>query len=297
MAMTETARQEFLATRKTGIGGTDAAAILGVSPFKTALQVYCEKVGILEDDDLSEIERIQWGNRLEPFIAEAYAQKTGRKIFNAPGTRVHPEHPQIIAHVDRMTVGKGAEGIGPTGVLECKNVGEWMAGEWEPEPPIQYAIQLQHYLMVTGAEWGSFAALLGGNRLHIVDVERNDTLCELLLAKELEFWDRVVRRDPPPVGPLDRETLARMFPNHDLDEIALPDEAYEWDLELLQVKEDIKGLEQRKELLENQFKAAIGAHQAGRLPRGSAKYSWRQQTRKEYVCAESTFRVLRRATK
>lgn len=294
MTMTEAARETFLAERKTGIGGTDAAAILGVSPYKTPLQVYCEKTGILEEPDLAELERIQWGNKLEPYIAEAYAQRTGHEVRLTDGPVCHPEHPQIRANVDRA-VFKGE----CQGVLECKNVSEWAAGEWEPEPPIHYQLQLQHYLMVTGATWGSFAALLGGNRLHIVDVERRDDLCELLLRKELEFWERVERRDPPPVGPLDRETLARMFPNHGLDEIALPEEFYEIDLELIQIKEEQKGHESRREELENRIKAAIGAHQAGRLPRGGS-YTWKSQSRKvscpkcEHVISDSTFRVLRR---
>lgn len=302
MTMTETAREQFLADRKTGIGGTDAAAILGVSPFKTPLQVYCEKTGILDEPDLGELERIQWGNRLEPYIAEAYAQKTGRTVFLTDGPMRHPEHPQIIANVDRKAVDVGAEPLRPTGILECKNVSEWVAGDWEPEPPIHYQLQLQHYLMVTGATWGSFAALLGGNRLHIVDVERRDDLCELLLREELKFWDRVQRKDPPPVGPLDRETLARMFPNHGLDEIALPEEFHELDLELLQIKEDQKGHETRREELENRIKAAIGNHQAGRISRGVA-YTWKQQSRKvacpkcEHVISDSTFRVLRRGAK
>lgn len=286
-------RETFLAERKAGIGGTDAAAILGASPWKTPLQVYAEKVGIIEEPDLSEVERIEWGNRLEPFIAKAYAEKTGRKVFEAPGCRAHTQHPQIIAHVDRLTVGVGAEALGPTGVLECKNVGEYMAGEWEPEPPIYYAVQLQHYLMVTGAEWGSFAALLGGNRLHVVDVPRNEAFCEMLLKRELEFWDRVQRRDPPDVGPLDRETLARMFPNHGIDEVRLPAEASEWDLRLAIIKAEAKALETEREEIENRIKAAIGEHQAGLIP-GGGKYTWKLQERAEHVVKASSFRVLRR---
>lgn len=297
--MTMEERAQFVATRKTGLGGTDAAAILGVSPYKTALQVYAEKVGLITEPDLGEVERIEWGNRLEPLIAEAYAERTGRPITVHPETIRHPDYPEILANVDRSTV-IDRDGEASAAILECKNVSEWMVGEWEPAPPIHYAVQLQHYLMVTGSRLGSFAALLGGNRLHIVDVERDDAFCEKLLARELEFWDRVERRDPPPPGPLDRETLARMFPSHGFKAITLPDEAAGWDAELVGLKTQIKSAEQRREELENLLKFAIGENETGLIPGGYGKYTWKQQGRKvscpkcAHVISDSTFRVLRR---
>jgi putative phage-type endonuclease len=295
--MTMQEREQFVASRKTGIGGTDAAAILGVSPYKTPLQVYSEKVGLLDEPDLGELERIEWGNRLEPYIAEAYAERTGRDVFTEPGMIRHPDHPYIFANVDRgvedRTNGRGL------GVLECKNVGEWMSGEWEPHPPIHYAVQLQHYLMVRDLAWGSFGALLGGNRLHVVDVERDDAFCAQLLAAEVAFWERIERRDPPPPGPLDRETLARLFPRQNFSSVLLPAEATDWDNELRPLKDQVKALEERREHLENLIKGAIGENETGLLPAGG-KYTWKAQERKvacpkcEHVLSHSTFRVLRR---
>jgi len=284
-------RETFLSERRSGIGGTDAAAILGVSPWKTPLQVWAEKTGKISEPDLSELERIEWGNRLEPVICEAYAERTGRVVRREPSLSVMRGYPWIIAHVDaRMT---DPSKPGP-GILEAKAVGAHAEHDWDGEPPLHYVVQLQHYMMVEDYLWGGFAALIGGQQMVTTDQERNQSFGAILLETELSFWRRHIVADIPPSPlPIDRETLARLFPRHDLDEIALPPEAAEWDTSLRGIKEQLKALETERDLLENRIKAAIGEHQAGLLP-GGGKYTWKLQERAAYTVAASSFRVLRR---
>ncbi len=113
---------------------------------------------------------MEWGKRLEAPIGEKYAQVTGRVVARAPElVRVHPLLPCMLGTVDFDVIDPKR---GP-GILEVKTLGLHRADEWCDEPPVHYAVQLQHYMAVTGAQWGSFAALIGGQRFVWKDVERN----------------------------------------------------------------------------------------------------------------------------
>jgi len=291
-------REQWLEVRSHGIGSSDAAAVLGLSPWKSPLALYAEKVGLIEPDDLSDLEHVRWGNILEEPIAERYSEVTGRTVVD-PGrftVDIHPEHPFILASVDRRIAGDG-NGHGP-GILEIKTASAYKLQDWQEEPPLPYQVQLQHQLMVTGCRWGSLAVLVGGQKFHYVDLERNDDFCRILLDAELEFWSRVERRDPPDADGSDstRRALEAMYPLDIGETVALSEEAWELAQELELAKQTIKAATDRKQEIENRIKAELGPFAKGLFSDGSG-FTFKTQRRKAYTVEAAEFRVLRRFSK
>src|SRR5262245_62641262 len=97
MSLTE----EQVAERHTGLGGSDAAPALGLSPFKSALELFLDK---RERRDLPDAAAyLRWGHLLEPVIRQEYANVTGRVVRLPPGTVRSAEHPFMLAHFDGVT--------------------------------------------------------------------------------------------------------------------------------------------------------------------------------------------------
>lgn len=183
-------REEWLEERRTGIGGSDAAAIIGLNPWRSPMDVYLDKIGRGPDD--AESEAAYWGNRLEAMVAEEFARRMGLKVHRVNALLRHPEHPFMLASIDRRVVGGG--------ILECKTTSAWKRDQWdEDRAPDQYIIQVQHYLAVTGEQQAWLAVLIGGQRFQIVPVERDEDVIENLTRAEAEFWHCVETRTPPAV--------------------------------------------------------------------------------------------------
>lgn len=105
-------RSKWLKMRKAGIGGSEAAAIVGLNPWKSAFQLWMEKTGQVEPEDLSDNEYVYWGNVLEQAVADRFCELTGKKVQRR-GMLQDDEYPYMLASVDRMVVGENAG-------LECK---------------------------------------------------------------------------------------------------------------------------------------------------------------------------------
>ncbi len=186
---------DFLTQRFRGIGGSDAAVVLGISPFKSKIQLWQEKVNKkinMEsgDDDL----RLLIGKALEPIIATSYTKKTGRKLEVRP-LKVHPDYPFMIGNIDREIIG---DERGP-GILEIKTKGAWIDWHSEDIPPY-YMAQVQHYLSIYGYDWAAFAVLdLGTRKISHVDIERDDKQIAKIIDEEKKFWKLVETGVPPEV--------------------------------------------------------------------------------------------------
>lgn len=277
------------------IGASNSAAALGVCPWKSKFEYWSELTGLTEPPDLSEKEAVEWGNILEPVIAETYARKTGRKVehnANAEVTR-HPDRPFLTATLDAVQT-DDACGVG---ALEIKTTSAWRGDDWAEEPPLHYQVQLQHQLAVTGMPWGTLCCLIGGQRLIYWDQHRNDKFIEAMIDKLSFFWTQVIDRIPPaPDGSESTaKVLKQLYPADDGEIVALPMESANWDRELVAAKETIKRADAKKRLAENRIKAALGSASIGILPDG-ARYSYKKQTvnHKAKEAYTSTYRVLRR---
>lgn len=283
-------RESWLKERDAGLGSSDAAAILGASPWKSAFALYVEKLGLRQPSH-EESEAMEWGRILEPIIATRYEQETQRPLRD-PGRftiQRSRRHPFMLATLDREILMPNL--VGSRGVLEIKTTGR--GDDWAEAPPLVHQIQLQHQLAVSGHAWGSLAVLIGGQRFLWLDMERNPRFIALLIEREEEFWDRIQRLEPPPPTGQDVKLLPRLYPRDDGEAITLPPEAAEWDYRLREAKDHLKHWQSVANEAQALLTGAIGSASVGILPDGS-RYTWRASERAAYEVAASTVRTLRR---
>ena len=195
---TELSHADWLEVRRTGIGGSDAAAAVGLSPFKSQTELWLEKTGrgadLPKPDPNDTTEPIYWGTLLEPIVAAAYTQQTGRRVRKVNAVLRHPTIPFMLANLDREVIGvPGLE------ILECKTAGQFGARHWVDGVPEYVVLQVQHQLAVAGKQAADVAVLLCGQQLAVYRIERDDALIANLIALEAEFW-RYVETDTPPPG-------------------------------------------------------------------------------------------------
>ena len=185
-----TENETWLEERRKGLGGSDAAPVLGLSPWKTPYQVWLEKRG--EAPEQEDNEPMFWGRTLEPVIRQRYADVTGRSVAIPKGILVHPKHKWMLANLD---------GIAGDRVLEVKTARS--AEKWgEPgsdEIPEHYRPQVEHYMAVTGLLVADVAVLIGGQDFRIYEVPADKELQELIIEQEAAFWEMVEKGTPPEV--------------------------------------------------------------------------------------------------
>jgi putative phage-type endonuclease len=183
-------RDEWLEQRRHGIGGSDAAAALGLSPWKTPLSLYLEKTG--DARPFRDNESMLWGRVLEPAIRAEYTRRTG--IACASGAQLtHPKYPWMRATLDGLSNERQPR------VVEIKTA-RTDRGWGEPgtdDVPQTYLLQCVHYMVVTGAQLADIALLVGGQDFRIYTVQRNAALADLVVEGEHDFWQHVQRREPP----------------------------------------------------------------------------------------------------
>src|SRR5699024_10730360 len=251
-------RNEWLDSRRVGIGGSDAGAIAGLNKWKSPVQVYLEKVGEAPKEDVKN-EAVYWGNVMEDIVAKEFQKRTGMKVRRRNAILQHPEHPFMLANVDRLIVGK-REG------LECKTASEFLKDKWtDDEVPPSYLLQCQHYMAVTGYEAWWIAVLIGGNKFVYKKIERDDELINYLIQIEKDFWNNHVEKKIPPAfdgSDASKDLLNSMYPEAMKDtSIELSDDALTFIEALDQVKAEIKELETQKKEYENKLKALIGENE------------------------------------
>jgi len=183
------ARSDWLEARRAGIGGSDAAAVLGLSKWKTPLQVYQEKRG--EVGEQEDNESMLWGRALEPVIRQQYAERTGRVVRVPEGIIRHPAHAFMLANLDGVTDDHR--------LLEVKTARS--AQEWgeagTDQIPQAYLIQVQHYISVTALSVADVAVLFGGSDFRLYEVPADNELQQMIIDGEAAFWQRVVEGAPP----------------------------------------------------------------------------------------------------
>ena len=190
-------RNEWLEVRKLGIGGSDAAAAIGLSPYMSPLELWVIKTGrdttLPRPDADDTTEPVYWGTLLEPIVAASYTKQTGNRVRRVNAVLRHPSIPFMLANIDREIVG-----VSGVQILECKTAGEFGARLWREGVPEYVQIQVQHQLAVTGKQAADVAVLLCGQKLEVHRIERNDELIARLIPLEAAFWRHVETDTPPP---------------------------------------------------------------------------------------------------
>mgnify|MGYP000031126671 CR=1 FL=1 len=192
-------REDWLAVRKQGIGSSDAAAAVGLNPYKSQLELWLEKTG--RDSSLPKLDHndeespAYWGNVLEPIVAWHYSKRSGNRVRRINAVLQHPDPklPWMLANIDREVI--GADDVQ---ILECKTAGINGARLWKDGVPEYVQLQVHHQLAVTGKQAADVAVLLGGQHLEIHRIERDERLIARLIELERQFWQYVETDTPPP---------------------------------------------------------------------------------------------------
>jgi putative phage-type endonuclease len=243
------AHEQWLQERRSGIGGSDAAAILGLSKWKTPLEVYMEKRGELAPRP--DNESMRWGRVLEPVIRQQYAERTGRVVRVPDYIVYHQDHSFMLANLDGVTDDRR--------VVEIKTA-RTSQGWGDPgtdEVPQEYLLQVQHYMAVTGFGVADVAVLIGGSDFRVYEVPADRELQEMLIESEAEFWHRVEQGIPPePVSYADMQ--ARFGRSSRGGSVEATDEVLDAVARLIAIKAQMTRLEGDEEAAKAIIMKALG---------------------------------------
>lgn len=267
-------RDTWLSVRGNGLGSSDAAVAIGLSRYKSPLELWLEKTDRQPAADLSDNEAVFWGTTLEHIVATVYAERTGVKVRRLNAVLQHPEHPFMLANLDRH-VTHPTDGYG---ILEVKTAGVNSARFWEDGVPESYQCQVLHQLAVTGKQWCDVAVLIGGQDFRVYRILRDEDKIADLIKREAAFWQYVVDDVPPPVDGSESSgrALAGMYASDRGEVLDCSEDnsmnrlfADYWQLRLQR-----ESIEQQEDLLKQQLQERLGFASGAVL--GDARISWRK---------------------
>ena len=265
---------EWLALRRTGIGGSDAGAIMGVSPYKGAFTVWADKQGKLPP--LEDNEAMRQGRDLEDYVARRFAEASGLRVRHEYSMLRSVDHPCMLADIDRRIIGERAG-------LECKTSRDiTMARYRNGEYPMEYYCQCLHYLAVTGWDCWYLAVLVYGTDLLIYKICRDEVMddIEALIKAEEAFWqNHMVLDQPPAPDALDSSAaaLGSVYPHEDGTTVCADQDADQALTDLAALKAQRRSIDRQIIERENQIKAAMG--EAEVLAGTSVSATWRSSER------------------
>ena len=187
-------KESWLKYRKQGIGGSDAGAVCGLNPYRTAIQVYYDKTSdSIEDVDNEAMRQVR---EFEEYVARRFSEASGKKVRRANAMFYDEKYPFMLADVDRMIVGENAG-------LECKTASPYSEEKWRDDKiPLSYQLQCYHYMSVCNADAWYIAVLIYGRDFKYYRIERDNEVIENLIRIEKEFWNEYVLKQviPDPDG-------------------------------------------------------------------------------------------------
>lgn len=271
--VTTNSHDEWLALRGKYIGGSDAAAVVGLNPYTSAFSLWAEKTGRLpgfEGNLATEV-----GTYLEEFVAQKFSQETGKKVRRVNQSILNDEYPWAIANIDRDIVGEDAG-------LEIKTTSELNLKKFKGgEYPTQYYAQMTHYLAVTGKKRWYLAVLIGNREFRVYILERDEDEIKALMEAEKAFWQHVVTDTPPATDGSDStgKTLNQLHPNSDGSVVDVAGFELEID-RYYALWDQADAIEEQMDAIVNKLKAYLGNAERGESKK--YKVSWKGQTRSSF---------------
>ena len=267
-------REDWLAQRRKTIGGSDAAAIVGLSRYSTPYTIFMDKTGRLPDKPDTEAMRL--GRDLEDYVAKRWQEATGKKVRRVQAMLYNPLYPFAHADVDRMVIGEDAG-------LECKTTSTLDVKQFNGvEFPEKYYAQCVHYLAVTGVKRWYLAVLVFGRGFFEFTLERDQLEIDALMTAEAEFWTENVAKDnpPPPDGSqATTDALQVIYAESQDEERDLFGRETMLD-EYMQLKRQKRAIEDRMGEIENSLKEDLQEAERGRC--GFYTISWKSQQRSTF---------------
>lgn len=216
MILTDTKKlthEEWLSWRQKGIGGSDAGAVCGLNPYRSAVDVWADKTS-KSPIEIPDNEAMRVGRDLEDYVAKRFTEMTGKKVRRRNAMFQDPKYPFMLANVDRVVIGENA-------LLECKTANAYGADKWTAERiPESYELQCHHYMAVTGTKKVYIACLIMGIDFVVREIERDESLIDDLRRIESDFWHTYVEtgKMPPPDGSKAAgEAILQMYPTSAAD--------------------------------------------------------------------------------
>lgn len=248
-------KKEWLKYRKSGIGGSDAGAVCGLNPYRTAMQVYQDKIS--EEIEEMDNEAMRQGREFEDYVAKRFMEATGKKVRRANAMFYNEENPFMLADVDRMVVGENAG-------LECKTASPYMEDKWKDgNIPLSYQIQCYHYMAVCNADAWYLAVVIYGREFKYYKIERDEVVIADLIQIEKTFWENHVLKQqiPDPDGSkLADSVIAEYYKNSIADTIPLT--GFNEKLERRQELSELIGrMDMEKKKIEQELKLYLGENE------------------------------------
>ncbi len=262
---------DWLEYRKLGIGGSDVAAICGLSRYRSPLAVYLDKMG--EIPPLEDNPKMKAGRILEPVIADWFAEETGMKVMKQNAIFQHKKYPFMLANIDRWLPGLNAG-------LEIKNTGEYSKDDWAgTQAPTEYVLQCNHYMAVTGAERWYIAVLIGGWDFQWRIIERDENLIANLVTIEESFWtNNVLAQQRPAVNAQDTDLLKQLYPSSNAEKMNISEFHYDLIKRLIDTKVALNKAEDEHEDAKNKVKDLMGDNELA-IWQGEKFCSWKTNAR------------------
>lgn len=242
---------EWLALRSTYIGGSDAAAVVGLNPFSSPYALWAEKTGQIPG--FSGNLATEVGTYLEEFVAQKFAAETGKKIRRCKQSFFNTDYPFAIANIDREIVGEDAG-------LEIKTTSELNMKKFKGgEYPANYYCQCVHYMAMTGKKRWYLAVLIGNRDFRWFTIERDEAEIAALMEAEADFWE-LVKTHTPPAADSSRattETIETFYPESREETVDLTLESAAL-AQYIALGKQIAELETMRDEAANRIKAFMG---------------------------------------
>ena len=267
-------REQWLEERRKSIGGSDAAAIVGLSKWASPLSVYMDKKGMTPDkeDNIA----MELGRELEEFVAKKFEQATGKKVRRKNAIIRNPRCPFAHANIDRMVVGEDA-------ILECKTTSELNMKRYHGEEyPANYYVQVMHYLAITGCQRAFIAILVGNRDFRIFTVERDEEEIAALMEAERAFYENYLLPSvmPSPNGSdRDGELLSAEYPRSNDEDVVEMDDMMDCFNAYIAANAQKALCEQIISKAKQDIEARLGNASTGFC--GGHKVTWKTQTRND----------------
>lgn len=269
--------EQWLAERRKGIGGSDAAAIVGLNKWSSPYMVYADKLGLVPPKKDNEAMRL--GRFLEPYIAQRFCEETNKRVKNCNYILINKDYPFALADVDRMVIGENAG-------VECKSTSElnlkrFRGGEY----PENYYVQCVHYMAVTGADRWYLVVLIGNKVFKWFVVERDEDEIAALMSAEKAFWDEYVEKDiaPPVDGTQATEYALKAIYTESICNEDAPVDLFGYDNDIkdyLHYRGLAKEYEAMADLRAQRLKAELGRYETGICDQ--YKITWKSQVSRRF---------------
>lgn len=258
-------KEAWKALRHQYIGGSDAASVVGLNPYRSRYTLWAEKTGRIPSFEGNLATEV--GTYLEDFVAKLFEKETGKKVRRENQSILNDQYSWAIANVDRVIVGEDAG-------LEIKTTSEMNLKKFKNgEFPAQYYVQCVHYLAMTGKKKWYLAVLIGNRKFEVFEIERDEAEIEALMAEEKAFMELIKSDTAPATDGTDSttETIKTIYADSNEDSVNLF--AYDDALnQYVAVQAQIKELEAIKDEMANKVKVFMG--EAGKGETDRFKVSW-----------------------